>query len=128
MNKEHCSDCICKRSEGDMGITNPLVGDGFCNDLTNNDICNFDGGDCCGPCINTKYCQDCQCIGEHFGEAQNNAFFENGFCQDDINLEQCSYDGFDCCSPSSNRDYCIQCICKGMVVCILVGIKSFPRF
>ena len=114
MNKEHCSECICKSTRADVGITNPLVGNGFCNDLTNNDNCNFDGGDCCGPCINTKYCQDCQCIGEHFGEAQNNFFFGDGLCQDDINHEQCSFDGFDCCSPSSNKDYCSQCDCKGI--------------
>ena len=24
-----------------------LIGDGFCNDETNNADCNYDGGDCC---------------------------------------------------------------------------------
>ena len=34
----------------------PLVGDGFCNEETNNEICNFDGGDCCGDCVNKDHC------------------------------------------------------------------------
>jgi hypothetical protein len=89
------------------GITNPLVGDGFCRDLTNNYDCNFNGGDCCGPCTKSKYFQDCACIGEHFGEAKNNTFFENGFCQDDINHEQCNYDGFDCCSLVGKCQDCL---------------------
>ena len=24
--------------------------------------CNFDGGDCCGPNVNTAYCNQCQCL------------------------------------------------------------------
>ena len=24
--------------------------------------CNFDGGDCCGPNVNTVYCTQCQCL------------------------------------------------------------------
>ena len=114
MNKEYCSECICKKSWENVGISNALVGDGFCQDSTNNEDCNFDGGDCCGQCVNNKYCQGCECIGEQFGEAKNNAFFGNGICQDDINHEQCDYDGFDCCSPSSNKEYCFQCDCKGI--------------
>jgi hypothetical protein len=38
-----------------------LIGDGFCNDKTNNAACNFDGGDCCGYNINTNLCSDCKC-------------------------------------------------------------------
>ena len=38
------------------GINNALVGDGYCQDLTNTAECNFDGGDCCGSCkITTIY-------------------------------------------------------------------------
>ena len=128
MNKEYCTECICKNNGGYAGISNALVGDGYCHDLTNNHDCNFDGGDCCGPCINTKYCQDCQCIGEHFGKAQNNAFFGNGFCQDDINREQCNYDGFDCCSSYSNKEYCSQCDCKGIINHQISLNHKFPDF
>ena len=32
------------------------------DDENNNDGCNFDGGDCCGPNVNTTYCKVCQCL------------------------------------------------------------------
>ena len=38
-----------------------LIGNGFCNDETNNAECNYDGGDCCGACINTDHCSECLC-------------------------------------------------------------------
>ena len=41
-----------------------LVGDGFCDDLTNNMECNYDGGDCCGINIKNQYCSECQCLEE----------------------------------------------------------------
>ena len=45
---------------------NPLwIGDGFCDDLTNNLICNYDGGDCCGPAVNIVYCNLCECKEEN---------------------------------------------------------------
>ena len=44
-----------------------MVGDGFCNDETNNPDCDYDGGDCCGSCINTDYCTNCTCIGNVTG-------------------------------------------------------------
>ena len=47
-----------------LGCTNPAwVGDGYCDDVTNNMECNYDGGDCCGDNINTQFCTECQCIG-----------------------------------------------------------------
>ena len=39
-----------------------LVRNGYCNDQTNNAECNFDAGDCCGPCANMEQCSDCQCL------------------------------------------------------------------
>ena len=38
-----------------------LIGDGYCNDETNNEGCYYDGGDCCGDCINTEFCFECIC-------------------------------------------------------------------
>ena len=38
------------------------IGDGYCDDVTNNIQCNYDGGDCCGVNINTQYCVQCQCL------------------------------------------------------------------
>ena len=40
------------------------VGDGYCDDITNNPICNYDGGDCCLSNIQTTYCNECQCLEE----------------------------------------------------------------
>ena len=42
-----------------------LVGNGFCNDETNNADCNYDGGDCCVN-VNTDSCTDCNCLGGGF--------------------------------------------------------------
>ena len=48
-----------------LGCTNPgWIGDGYCDDVTNNMECNYDGGDCCLYPVNTQYCSECQCISE----------------------------------------------------------------
>lgn len=39
-----------------------LIGDGFCDDETNDFACDFDGGDCCGPSISRMNCIQCQCL------------------------------------------------------------------
>ena len=57
MNKLAYSLIFCKGCENTA-----WVGHGFCNDLTNNDACNFDGGDCCRPYFNTQYCMLYQCF------------------------------------------------------------------
>ena len=38
-----------------------LLGDGFCDDETNDEDCNYDGGDCCTENPNVDYCNDCEC-------------------------------------------------------------------
>jgi hypothetical protein len=39
------------------------IGDGICDDDANTFDCNFDGGDCCGPNVNTGACTGSQiCI------------------------------------------------------------------
>ena len=38
------------------------VGDWYCDDQNNNEGCLFDGGDCCGPSVDTTYCSQCQCL------------------------------------------------------------------
>ena len=38
-----------------------LIGNGFCNDITNVRSCDFDGGDCCGQNISTEFCENCTC-------------------------------------------------------------------
>ena len=55
-------------------------GDGYCDDVNNNEGCFFDGGDCCGSNVNG-----------------NQSWIGDGFC-DAINYNSaCTYDGGDCC-------------------------------
>jgi hypothetical protein len=37
------------------------IGDGSCDDATNNEACQFDGGDCCLDDIVLTYCTICLC-------------------------------------------------------------------
>ena len=43
------------------GCNQGWIGDGYCDDMNNIEICNYDGGDCCGDNVNTQYCFRCQC-------------------------------------------------------------------
>ena len=45
-------------------ISEHWKGDGFCDDSNNKDICNYDGGDCCGVDVEKRFCQECACKGE----------------------------------------------------------------
>ena len=89
-----------------------LVGDGFCNDEINNLHCAFDGGDCCGTCINKNYCLNCDCLaGENDAAPGNNHLVGDGKCQDELNNENCNYDGGDCCGTCVITEYCFDCLC-----------------
>ena len=93
-----------------------LVGNGFCNDETNNANCNYDGGDCCGSCIMTEFCSECKCLGGEIGNGHTNVLFQNGFCNDEVNNAHCDFDGFECCGSlysEVNKLYCTECVCKG---------------
>ena len=46
-----------------------LIGNGYCDDETNNEGCSYDGGDCCGLNVNTQYCSECLCF-EQQGKVQ----------------------------------------------------------
>ena len=105
--KEHCVEVQSDATWNDIPCTsqkksicemkkcpNPvLVGDGYCHDVTNNEVCNFDGGDCCGPCIIEEYCSECECLGT-FGI--QNALIGNGVCNEETNNAVCKFDGGDC--------------------------------
>ena len=74
-----------------------LIGNGYCNDETNNKECNYDGGDCCGSCINNDYCKSCNCIDEKFwGIKGSNALLGDGTCNKKYNSTECDYDKGDC--------------------------------
>ena len=46
-------DCCHVLCDSDYDV---WIGDGFCDDVNNNDQCNWDGGDCCGENVYTDYC------------------------------------------------------------------------
>ena len=85
-----------------------LIGDGFCNDITNVPECRYDGGDCCGDNINTSLCSECQCLGCPLSWK-----IGDGFCHDSTNTPECNYDGGDCCGDNVNTQYCSVCQCLG---------------
>ena len=45
-----------------LGGQSEWIGDGFCDDINNNEYCDFDNGDCCGTNVEKKFCIDCKCI------------------------------------------------------------------
>ena len=91
-----------------------LIGDGFCNDKTNNANCNYDGGDCCGYNINTDFCSDCKCYVNETCLAGTHPLVGDGFCHDKTNNANCNYDGGDCCGDSCVlNNQCSQCACLG---------------
>ena len=74
-----------------------MVGDGMCNDETNNQECYYDGGDCCGSCIITDFCVNCTCIGVGSNNPEvMNPLIGDGICHDEFNTETCNFDGGDC--------------------------------
>ena len=100
---EHCTECTCFHRETCLaGVTHGFVGDGVCNDETNNAECDYDGGDCCGYNIISEHCTECTCFHQETCLAGvTHAFLGDGICNDETNIAECSYDGGDCC-PNPN--------------------------
>ena len=89
-----------------------LIGDGFCDDETNNQGCNFDGGDCCGSCIVKSHCLECTCLQSDVDEQHiTNPLVGDGYCNDETNNPNCNFDGGDCCGPCLNKEFCSDCLC-----------------
>ena len=82
-----------------------LIGDGFCQDSNNNHHCSFDGGDCCGPCVNREFCTECKCKTGNTDKITN-ARVGNGFCNAETNIKSCNFDEGDCCGTCVNSKYC----------------------
>ena len=53
------------------GGRNVWISDGLCDDINNNELCQFDGGDCCGVDVIRKFCLHCECLG-NFNEKSRN--------------------------------------------------------
>ena len=90
-----------------------MILDGFCNDETNNENCNYDGGDCCRYNTNTDFCSDCKCYINETCVAGTHPLVHDGFCHDETNNEICSYDGGDCCGSCVLNNQCTHCACLG---------------
>jgi hypothetical protein len=91
-----------------------LVGNGFCNNETNNADCNYDGGDCCATNVNTTACSECVCHLLETCAAGYHTLVGNGFCNDDTNIAECDYDGGDCCGCVIT-EHCEDCACLGNI-------------
>ena len=87
-----------------------LVGNGFCNDETNNPDCNYDGGDCCAMNSNINSCTECVCHLLETCAAGYHPLVGNGFCHDSTNIVECDYDGGDCCGCVFT-EHCDDCAC-----------------
>ena len=49
----------------DYGGISYWVGDGFCDDINNNEACDYDDGDCCGSSsVRKNFCVQCICKGK----------------------------------------------------------------
>ena len=101
-----------------------LVGNGLCNDETNNAGCYYDGGDCCSLNANTDYCNECACYIQGTCTAGYHPLVGNGFCNDETNIAGC-YDGGDCCGYDINSEHCIECICFHQETCAIGIDHSF---
>ena len=95
------------------------VGDGICHDENNNNICGYDGGDCCGSNIDYSNCTDCySCLKfkempkqPYQGHCPQHTLIGDGVCQDENNREICSNDGEDCCLEEVDITQCKECKC-----------------
>ena len=130
INSEYCSECVCLGKTVGNGVPNALVGNGFCNDDTNNVECNYDGGDCCEN-VKTDYCSECNCYLQMSCATGNPPLsVGDGICNDESNIKDCMFDGLDCCGLDFHQDgyyddyfdfdpittLCTDCICQGMFI------------
>ena len=103
-----------------MAVSEVLLGDGYCHDITNTAECDYDGGDCCDYEWNIKrdYCSECTChIIETCTSERGHPLAGDGFCNDETNIETCIFDGMDCCGnfyEDAIKTHCTECKCQGM--------------
>ena len=106
-----------------LSCSSNLIADSFCDDEYNNQLCDWDGGDCCGAAILKVYCTDCLCLDPalapyyNCGANKNTTTCEHpqwesdGYCDDANNNCKCNWDGGDCCGSDNAYNYCTECEC-----------------
>ena len=92
-------------------VYNALLGNGYCNDETNNVENNYDGGDCCGYDVNTENCIVCGCYHEETCLARVHPLVGDGYRNDLTNIAACNYDNGDCCGSCVIKKHCSDCKC-----------------
>ncbi len=111
-------ECLCHETgviNCDVACDNyDWIGDGFCDGSNNNQVCLYDGGDCCHTLIECSFCNGGNCTCHETGlsycpdeeacEAPNG--INDGYCDNEANSQQCNYDGGDCCLQPSK---CFSC-------------------
>ena len=68
----------CCGSEQSCGGNTGWIGDSACDDVNNNEECQWDGGDCCGDNVNAAWCSVCACLDPGFGQGNTTASNRNG--------------------------------------------------
>ena len=104
---KRCSECACIDQSVGSDVNNILIGNGFCNDETNNAKCNYDGFDCCID-SNLYQCSECICHHREACIAGFHPLTRNGYCNNETNNIECNYDFGDCCP---NKDLISDGIC-----------------
>merc|ERR1712025_1028835 len=114
----YCDACECVDPNGKKSPRKCRLpkyqGDDHCDDGNNKESCDWDGGDCCGPTVNTKYCTDCLCVDpEYKGSRCIAKHMGDGFCDDANNNIKCSWDEGNCCNAHhvGQFRYCADCLC-----------------
>ena len=130
-----CSACECLDPNGaSPNTTAPpniceydpyLLGNQICNNFTNTEVCNWDGGDCCGTNVNKTSCTiGCECLDPNWSlnittpdpftppsSCGSPQYFGDDSCDDENNNAACGWDGGDCCGNTVNVEYCLTCQC-----------------
>ena len=102
-----------------------FIGDGFCDEETNNELCDFDNGDCCDLNNDRTLCPECFCYTSKIdlGDCSDYNYectfpftlyfgvIDDGICDDYLNKKQCYFDGGDCCLDDKDESICNDCTC-----------------
>ena len=97
-------------TDATVRCSSKLIADAFCDDENNLEICDWDGGDCCGAKIIKAYCEVCACLdpavssyyppncpGGNSTVCTHPEYDSDGYCDDGNNNCACNWDGGDWC-------------------------------